>query len=160
VSVLDDILCAPPPPPPADIDTDETTVDRTVAPCVSCHMLIDPIGSGFEHYDAIGSYRLEDEEGEAIDASGELVVSDVDGPFYGAVELGQQLAQSDSVRQCFTRQWFRFALQRMDRTDDDCVLETLSESWSTNEEPIVELMVALANSPAMRYRQVPLPEEE
>ena len=58
------------------VSTRERLRQHEVDPaCSGCHQLIDPIGFGFEHFDAIGRYR-DDDGGKAVDARGELVDSE------------------------------------------------------------------------------------
>ena len=49
-----------------------TELHRTNPVCANCHKILDPIGFGLENFDAIGRWRDQDDNGEAIDASGEL----------------------------------------------------------------------------------------
>ena len=71
----------PPPPPPAVPEIDladpeilkmtlkERMVDhRNKAACMSCHVKIDPWGIAFENFDAVGSWRAQN-QGKDIDAS-------------------------------------------------------------------------------------------
>ena len=44
---------------------------RAGAICASCHKLMDPIGFALESFDAVGKYRLFDENYEPIDNSGD-----------------------------------------------------------------------------------------
>src|SRR6185295_9571150 len=83
--VLDNILGTPPPPPPPDVppfpEGHEAAVSgtlrqrmerhRTDPVCSSCHSRMDPIGFGFENFDAIGAWREQDGK-FAIDPSGQL----------------------------------------------------------------------------------------
>lgn len=75
---------APPPPPPNVPELTETAnaspdaslreqleKHRADPGCAACHKLMDPLGIGFENFDAIGRWR-ETDNGNAIDASGEL----------------------------------------------------------------------------------------
>ena len=77
--VMKNILGAPPPPPPADVPAlEDNTVDATLpvrdrlaahrenAACARCHDTMDPIGFAFEHFDAVGAWRLRD-GGVAVD---------------------------------------------------------------------------------------------
>ncbi len=75
--------------------------------CAGCHDIIDPVGLAFEHFDALGRY-VELDQGQPIDASGELRSTDQDGPVYGAAELSERLASSDEVAMCQAEKWFRF----------------------------------------------------
>ncbi|TWU38235.1 hypothetical protein Poly41_27110 [Novipirellula artificiosorum] len=49
-----------------------TELHRTDPVCANCHRLLDPIGFGLENFDAIGRWREQDDNGQPIDASGEL----------------------------------------------------------------------------------------
>lgn len=83
--ILENILGeAPPPAPPGVPALEESTKDvsglslrerlelhRKDAGCASCHKAMDPLGMGFENFDAIGRWREQD-EGKPVDASGDL----------------------------------------------------------------------------------------
>jgi hypothetical protein len=82
--VRERLLCQDLPAPPANVDTsipastpDSPTMRDRVAVhlqdpvCASCHRLSDPMGLALEHFDGIGRYR-EDDQGYAIDTSGDL----------------------------------------------------------------------------------------
>ncbi|MEM9188819.1 MAG: DUF1588 domain-containing protein, partial [Myxococcota bacterium] len=122
VTVRERLLCQELPPPPSNVEIEEPEVDPNVPTrerfaqhredpaCASCHILIDPIGFGFEAYDAVGRYRRMD-GGSPVDTSGEITsTTDADGLFEGMGELAERLSQSEHVRQCVTHQWLRFAL--------------------------------------------------
>ena len=51
---------------------ERTELHRTDPVCANCHKLLDPIGFGLENFDAIGRWRDQDENGQPIDAAGEL----------------------------------------------------------------------------------------
>ena len=157
------LLCDAIPPPPADVmikapepDPNSTTRERFAqhsaeAACKGCHTLMDPIGFGFENYDGMGRYRST-ENGLAIDASGELTGTDVDGTFMGAVGLASKLAQSADVRTCYATQWFRFAYGRGENASDACSLATLSTRLTSSGGSIKELLLALTQTDAFLYR--------
>ena len=120
--------------------------------CAECHHLMDPIGFGFEHCDAVGLWRSMD-EGMTVDASGEIYNSvDADGPFDGAVELGQRLAGSNQVQQCFATEWFRFGYGRAEGPDDACTLAQIEQAFSASGNNVKSLLVALTQTDAFRYR--------
>jgi hypothetical protein len=162
--VRENLLCQPLPPPPPDVDNvppspdpDATTRERFEQhredpSCAGCHRLLDPIGFVFEHYDAIGQWR-DLEGGLAIDASGELLDTDVDRPLDGALELASALAQSDDVKRCMTRQWLRFSLGRNETEDDLCTNEGLEQSFVDSGGDIRELIRQVALSDAFRHRK-------
>jgi hypothetical protein len=157
------LLCdAVPPPPPTvnpkapDIEPGSTGKDRfsqhTADPaCASCHVLMDPIGFGFENYDTVGRYRTE-EGGKPIDATGELAQSDVDGAFDGVVELADKLADSDKVSSCYAKQWFRYGYGRGDTSEDACTLDRLDAQFRDAGGNIIELLVKLTQTDAFLYR--------
>lgn len=168
VFVLEKFICVEPPPPPPDVDLSEpiaTGEEAAVtnrqrfeariepAACQGCHSVIDTIGYGFEHYDAIGGYR-ETDNGVAVDATGELKHTDVDGPFTGAVELSQRLADSVTVRQCVAKQWFEYAMGRELSAADQCRFEQLQEEFERADGDIRELLVAWVKSPEFVHLRV------
>ena len=90
-------------PPIEDIENTEPQTNReryeahsSIAGCASCHESIDGIGFTFENYDSLGVYRDSD-NGFPVDASGELIGTDVDGPLQNAIALSQKLSQSRTV---------------------------------------------------------------
>jgi len=163
VVVLTELLCQPPPPPPPDVNatppdpqpgatTREIFEQQTAEPyCAGCHTMINGIGLGFEGYDAIGAFR-ELENGLPVDESGQVVGTDVPGEFDGAVELAQRLAGSQQVRDCVATQWFRYSLGRLESTADACTLDDLRQSFADSDYDVRELMLALVQTDAFRYR--------
>jgi hypothetical protein len=157
------LLCDLIPPPPPDVmikapepDPNSTTRERfaqhSAEPaCKGCHVLMDPLGFGFENYDGMGRYRAV-ENGLAIDATGELTGTDVDGAFTGAVGLAGKLATSKEVQSCYATQWFRFAYGRGENTSDACSLSTLTTRLAGANGDIKELLVALTQTDAFLYR--------
>ena len=160
------LLCQPLPSPPPDADDVAPAVDPTATTrerfsqhtadpaCLGCHELIDPIGFGFEHYDAVGAYRHRD-GGAAVDASGELVGTDIDGEFEGAVDLAHRLARSPAVRQCIALQWLRYALGRAVSSEDQCTLDELYASVAESGGDIRALIHQIVQSDAFRFVRPP-----
>jgi hypothetical protein len=168
--VRERLLCQVLPPPPSDIaitppaiDPNATTRDvfaehsRNPA-CAGCHALMDPIGFGFEHYDGIGRYREKD-HGLDVDASGEIEQTvDADGAFDGVPELAQRLAQSDEVRRCVATQWFRYGYGHAEGDEDRCAMAELQTMFAASGYRIKELLVALTQTDAFRYRKKIVPD--
>jgi uncharacterized protein DUF1592/uncharacterized protein DUF1588/uncharacterized protein DUF1595/uncharacterized protein DUF1587/uncharacterized protein DUF1585 len=162
--IREQLLCDIVPPPPPDVNPvapeitpGSTGRDRfaqhTADPaCSSCHVLMDPIGFGFENFDTIGRFRSE-EGGQAIDATGELASTDVDGDFDGVVELAQKLAASEDVSSCYAKQWFRYGYGRGDMNVDACTLAWLDAQFAESGGNIEELLVKLTLTDAFLYRQ-------
>ncbi|HZO12395.1 MAG TPA: DUF1592 domain-containing protein [Polyangiaceae bacterium] len=171
VFVREHLLCQTLPNPPDNVeieipmvDPNSTTRERfsqhSADPsCAGCHELIDPLGFGFEHYDAVGMYR-DTENGKPVDASGSIVqTEDLDGPFDGAVELAHKLAASSEVRRCFATQWYRYAFGRGETPSDGCTIDDLHARWGDRDFNLRELLIALTQTDAFFYRR-PFPEEE
>ena len=95
--VLRRVLGTPVPPPPADVGSiaaDDIAADglsartrfeahRSNASCKNCHSRIDPLGFALEQYDAIGRWREEYRDGQAIEVAGKLsdgtIINGTDG---------------------------------------------------------------------------------
>jgi hypothetical protein len=157
--VREKLLCETIPAPPPNVDQQSANdPDRLKNPeCAACHLMMDPIGVGFENYDAVGRFASHDAEGNAIDVSGEVV--DPSGQigvdtFDGAVDLAKQLAESDRLRACMATQWFRYATRRADTKDDACSIQTSFDQFKEAGFDIRELIVATAKSDGFRHKKV------
>jgi hypothetical protein len=161
--IRDELLCQVIPPPPQNlvitppmvtpgVSTREAFVmHEAVAACKSCHALMDPIGFGFENYDGMGAFRTVD-QGQPVDSTGTLAGTDVDGPFNNAIDLIKRLAGSQQVSDCFATEWFRYAFGRGESTDDTCSLQSLKGAFTSSQLDIQELLVAVTQTDAFRYR--------
>jgi len=162
------LFCQDPPPPPPNVmavapelDPNLTTRQRFAehsaqASCAACHQLMDPIGLGFENYDGVGEYRSM-ENGHAIDASGALIQTDVDGLFYSVPALIDRLKESQEVRDCVVTQWFRFGYGRSETDDDACNLRSLEDQFDASGSNIKTLLLALSQTDAFLYRPIVVP---
>lgn len=169
VFVMRKLLCAPPPaPPPGIVDGTGTVTDpnatqrdrlaahRTDPTCAACHQHIDPIGLTFENFDATG--RWQDLDKSAVDTSGGLSQTDVDGPVANAIELTQKLAQSQQVQKCITVNWFRYANGRGEVMDDSCSIARVAEGLDKSNGDLRELVLSLTQTDAFLYRVAPSAE--
>jgi len=116
---------------------------------------MDPIGLGFENFDAIGAYRTVDGLGD-VDATGNIVAAGADlaGSFNGALELANKLAQSQDVGNCFAQQWFRFSMGRMESVDDSCSIQSIHDAFRASGGNIRDLLARIAVSPSFRNVRV------
>lgn len=164
--VREQLLCdvLPPPPPDVVFDVPEpmpgaTTRERfeahTMNPsCAGCHILIDPLGFGFEHYDGVGAWRDEDQS-LPVDATGQVAGGPETAEFDGAVELAEHLASNPRVDQCIANQWLSFAVRRgLDEVLDDCSRERIGVAFAESGGDLRELLVQIAVSDAFRLQQV------
>ena len=121
--------------------------------CRGCHLLIDPLGFGFEQFDTVGRFRAH-ENGHPLDSRGEVLGTDVDGPFTGPAELAPRLMQSAQFRRCFIMQLFRFAEGRSVESGDAREIDHLAILFERAEHRIDELFVRLVRRPTFILRKV------
>jgi hypothetical protein len=162
------LLCQEVPPPPPQVaqliannpidpnDPSKTTrqkyeAHKTEAFCQACHGQFDPIGFGMEEIDGVGRYRTT-ENGLPIDSNGELVASDVDGPFNGIVELTARLLSSRLFKSCFSRQFFRFAASRPPADSEQCVVDGLTDAFVQGGGHFKDLINRYVTSPFFSKR--------
>jgi hypothetical protein len=136
------LLCQAMPPPPANVDTKlkpSATAQTTrqhfeqhlqTASCSACHKLMDPIGYGFEHYDAFGRWRDQD-NGFPVDATGTISsVKEGTVMFDGVAQLSTYLAASDDVKQCYARYLAYYAYGKSAWPQDACTYDAVSKGAS------------------------------
>jgi hypothetical protein len=131
---------------------DKYAIHSQSAACAGCHDSIDGIGLTFENYDAMGRWRDTD-NGYPVDATGQLLGTDQDGPVNNAVELMNKMADSRTVHDCYTRQWFRYAFGRNETADDEPMIEALQQGFWDADGNVIELIVNLAGSYPFRHRR-------
>jgi hypothetical protein len=162
--VRETFLCDVLSPPPADVsfevpepDENSTARERFAqhsadASCAGCHRLMDPIGFGFEQFDTLGRFRTT-ENGRSIDASGELVSTDIDGPFNGVSDLAEKLADSEEVQACYAKMWFRYAYGRAEAEEDACVVDEIERAFSKSNGSVKALLLSLTQTDAFLFRR-------
>jgi hypothetical protein len=157
--VLERILCRGVAPPSPEIvamfkplDLSKTAREQFAqhaadSKCASCHVLLDPLGLPFEHYDATGRW-LNDDRGMAIDATG-----NIDGrAFDGVPALAQLLAEMPDARACYIEQWLRFSSGKLLSDADRPSVEWLMTQSSATTS-VVDMVVAMVRSDRFRYLQ-------
>jgi hypothetical protein len=115
-------------------------------PCATCHSQLDPLGFAFEHYDAAGSWR-DEENGFSIDATGSAVhrASGVAFSFDGARDLVEQLDASGIAARCWARHFTTLALGP---GIDDAALRAIEDEFLGAETGTLALYRAIAASNA------------
>lgn len=181
IFIRERLLCQHVPPPPPGVITTlpdplvdqkpkgrrQLMVEHVENPtCASCHRLMDPIGFGFEHFDAIGRYREQEVipvpgrrgggggggRGGApgipleIDAQGEIAGLS-NSNFSGAKQLGTILAESPVCQECIVRQMFRYSYGRLETTSDEKTIDQLYGQFKASGFKFKSLLVALVESP-------------
>ncbi|GIW80836.1 MAG: filamin [Gemmatales bacterium] len=155
--ILENILGTPPPPPPPEVeelDESKNAVEagslrkrmelhRSKPICASCHERMDPLGFGFENYDAIGAWRNKDGP-FPIDASGTLP----DGQkFNGPAELKAilKMRKKDFAR-CLSEKMLTYALGRGLEYYDKCAIDEIVARLVKNEYRFSALILAVVHS--------------
>jgi hypothetical protein len=164
------LLCHEIPPPPADVDTSlpepsivmPTLRDRiadhlNVEVCASCHQFLDPIGLGLEQFDAIGKYRLTEND-VVIDPSGSVdkeIFSDARG-------LGTVLARNPSAASCLVIHVYRYATGHRETKGEDGLLKALIARFEQDGFRIKPLLKHIVLSEGFRFgsEASPLPADK
>jgi uncharacterized protein DUF1592/uncharacterized protein DUF1588/uncharacterized protein DUF1595/uncharacterized protein DUF1587/uncharacterized protein DUF1585/cellulose binding protein with CBM2 domain len=146
------LMIAPPPPDPNLSTRERFARHSTEEPCRSCHRLIDPIGFGFERFDAVGRHHLE-ENSRPLGADGELVgVDEGGGPFQDVRELEALIASNEQAQRCFALQWSRFAYG-LDKTGTaTCPIATVQNEFVAGEKTIEGLILSVVRRAHFRSR--------
>ncbi len=165
------------PPPPAGVNTvlpnitedapmtnrQRLAVHLNSESCAGCHRLIDPIGLGFEQYNAIGAFQkkmllqfpADRNDGASgrrrtikeldVDPSGYIQGME-DSAFSTPRELGRLLAGSRTCQRAIVKQLFRYAFGRQETVNDQPVIDALLARFRDSGFRFRELIVALATS--------------
>ena len=161
--VLGDHVPSAPPDVPALETQDETTaanltlrerteLHRTDPVCANCHKILDPIGFGLENFDAIGRWRDVDDNGQAIDASGELPGGK---SFSTPKELKVIIASRvDDFARNLVEKLLAYALCRRLEGYDDIVVDELLREIAENEYRMQTLITSVVTSYPFTHRRV------
>ena len=175
--VREQFLCQDVPQPPPGVSTNlpvltkekpQTNRERLALhlnneSCASCHTLIDPIGFGFEKFDAIGqrrekqklTFRPTREEAKdknkerktetvslALDTSG-YVAGIRDSEFTAPRTLGKVLAASEQCQECIVKQLFRYESGRKEAPADRPIIRQSFDEFRRSGFRFQDLMVSL-----------------
>ncbi len=157
------VLGTPTPPPPADAGVlpadDKAFGAQTVreqllahqrnATCANCHSRIDPLGFPLEHFDAVGRWRNEYENGAAIDDVTALKdgteIAGIDGLIDFLGENEKQILGTMSYK------LLGYALGRTVMASDLPLIDKLAESGG--EATFADLAVGIVTSEQFRHRR-------
>lgn len=160
--VRETLLCQTIPLPPPEVVTvlppdpnlrtmrEKLAAHAEVASCAGCHLMMDPIGLAFEHFDALGEYR-ETDDGEPLDVTGNL-----DGvPFSDPRALADLLAQSPESASCVVRNLYRYATAHIETTGEQPAITKLTDAFVASGYRFDELVKALVTTPELGYAARP-----
>ena len=125
---------------------------RSDPTCANCHRILDPIGFGLENFDAIGRWRDQDENGEPIDASGELPGGiRVAGPQELKTMIG---GRSDDFTRNLIEKMLAYALCRKLEGYDEIVVDELMQVIAQDGYRMRTLVTAVVTSYPFTHRRV------
>ena len=172
----------PPPPPGVNTALPDITEEKPMTnrerlqihlnseACSSCHRLIDPIGFGFEQFDAIGAFqeklslriagnryggrgqRAPPNIERDLDTTG-YIQGIEDSEFSTPKELGLILAKSEASQRCIVKQLFRYAFGRQETTDDQPTIDAVFKRFRESGFRFRELIVAIVTSDLFLQRR-------
>jgi len=173
--VREQFLCQHVPPPPAGVNTNlaPSTAAHPLTNrermsehagnqfCATCHNLIDPIGVGFEKFDAVGArrdeYKLVFYGGHGsghqppktvnltMDTKG-WVAGIPDSNFDSPRELGRILAKTPLCQECMVKQYFRYVTGRMETAADAPLIRQVLADFQQSNFHFQELMISLVRN--------------
>jgi hypothetical protein len=172
--VLDNILASAPPPPPANIPALEESakefkdkeptlrelleVHRSKPLCSSCHSRMDPVGLGFDNFNALGMWR-EKEGGQPIDSAGELITGE---SFQSVRELKHILADEhrDDFYRCLTEKLLTYALGRGLTYSDVETVDQIVDRLDREDGRMSALISGIIESPQFQKRRTEMVADE
>ena len=156
--VRERMLCQVMPAPPADVDTsipeaDETSPtlrDRVAVhledpACAGCHELMDPIGLGFENFDAIGKWRST-EAGAVIDPSGNLDGTD----FTDAWEMAAAISKHPQFGPCVAQNLYQYTTGLPLGEGERDLVDWLADGFAADGHRMQALVLRIIDSPGFR----------
>ncbi|MCA9582748.1 MAG: DUF1588 domain-containing protein, partial [Myxococcales bacterium] len=165
--VRERFLCGHIPAPPDDVAATVPEIDpnlttrqrfaqhRADPQCSTCHEMMDPLGFALETYDATGAFRSE-EHGEPIDTTGMITSTRAtNGEFDDAVDLAHTLAQSEDVRSCISKTFFRFAMGTEPGPDLSCTQGAVDEALARSGGSLRDMVLAWITSDPFLFRSDP-----
>lgn len=162
------VLCAEIQPPPPGVDTTFPPFDpnkpmtkkqvleeihhKGAADCAACHKQMDPIGYAFEVYDSVGKFRTQDENGLAVDPSGEIAGF---GTFANAEELAQLLYDDPRSMNCIVSNLFRQSMGHKETKGERPAVFSIQDAFETSGFKLQDAIVEIVASPAFSYVDEP-----
>ncbi|QDU49593.1 DUF1592 domain-containing protein [Gimesia panareensis] len=131
---------------------ERTELHRADPVCANCHRLLDPIGFGLENFDAIGRWRDQDDNGEAIDASGELPEGK---HFSNPRELKTIIAAHNAeFSRNLVERLLAYALCRRLEGYDEIVVDQLMQKIAQDDYRMQTLITAVVTSYPFTHRRI------
>lgn len=162
--ILENLLGAPPPPPPPDVPAlkahgsdghltlrQAMEQHRANPACSVCHVRMDPLGFALENYNGIGKWRVMDDTGAKIDASGVLP----DGTaFTGPAGLTNLLLTGKKMDfvNTFTTKLMTYALGRGTEAYDQPTIRSITRDAARDDYRMSTLILGVIHSAPFQMR--------
>ncbi len=119
------------------------------ASCTGCHGVINPLGFTLEHFDAIGRFRMQDNQ--------KLVDSVVDFEsdegakvhFEGPLDVARHAAASEQAHREFVRQFFHYCIKQPPAAFGGDALDGLTKGFASSGFSVRNLLVEIALKKAL-----------
>jgi hypothetical protein len=160
--ILDNILGTPPPPPPPDVPQlkeegelkgtlrQRMEQHRSNAACANCHQRLDPLGFGFENFNAVGAWRTRD-GADDVDPTGDLPGGK---SFQGPAELRSILKERKEVfARCLADKLLTYALGRGTRRADQCYTNEMARRIAAKDYKFSALVLEIVQSDPFQKRK-------
>jgi mono/diheme cytochrome c family protein len=163
--LLDTIVGDPPPSPPANVPPlkeepfnggkivsvrERLEKHRANPVCASCHQTIDPLGFALENYDSLGQYRVTDEGGNVIDATGQMPSgAKVDG-LSGVRSF--LLSKPQQFTGTLTEKLFAYSLGRAVEPYDQPTIRKIVRDAAAQDYRWSSIVLGIVESPAFLSR--------
>lgn len=163
--VRERLLCQQVAPPPANVDavkfmetatTTHVTMRQaleqhaTNPTCAGCHKMMDPIGYGLEHFDAVGAYRADD-QGLTLNTA-----TDLDGkPFDGPAELGALLRDDPRTAQCIVSKFYTYANGHAPTSGEKVAIDQIQGAFQSSGFRLLALVTETVKAPGFRFVAAP-----
>jgi hypothetical protein len=158
-------IAVPPPPPGVDTSLPEAkpgaapptirerlAQHRRQAVCSSCHSVIDPPGFALENFDATGGWRIVDEAGRPVDATGGTVAG---ASIEGLTGLRAQLLNpSNQFPRTVAEKLLAYALGRRLEFYDRPAIRKIVRDAAAGDYRWSSLILGVVNTPAFQMRSV------
>jgi hypothetical protein len=123
--------------------------------CMACHQTINPLGFVLEGYDATGRLRYLD-NGRPVRTDSEYVTVEGESVALGGPrDLARHAVNSREAQQGFVRQAFQYFTGQAPGAYGPATLETLNASFVESGFSIPELLVRIAEVPAVHALNQP-----
>jgi hypothetical protein len=160
--VLETIMGTPPPPPPPDVPELKETGElkgslrermeqhRANPNCAVCHNRMDPIGFGFENFDAVGAWRTKD-GAFPVEPGGTLPNGQ---SFQTPMQLVALLKQrEEDFRRCLSEKMVTFAIGRGLESVDRQYVNDIAKATQSQGDTLSVLIQEIVKSEPFRQRR-------